>query len=212
VAGDFLGLVAEEVVGLSILTALVGTIAGFVVAWITGMGAIAVGACSAFGALAPSMNISSAAADRFKSVNRRLPQAVDLLALGMGAGLDFPSAVRQVVQKSGNPDDPIVEEFTLILQSLQLGRTRRQALEEFASRVPTDAVKEFVGAVVQAELRGNPVANVLRIQAEVSRQRRGVHAEEAAAKAGVAMILPLMLVFVAILLLIVAPMVMKTQL
>jgi tight adherence protein C len=68
-----------------------------------------------------------------------------------------------------------------------------------------------VGAVVQAELRGNPVAHVLRIQAEVSRTRRSVRAEEAAAKAGVAMVAPLMMVFVCILILIVAPMIMKLQ-
>ena len=129
----------------------------------------------------------------------------------MGAGLDFPGAVRQVVEKSGAPDDALVEEFTLILQGLQLGRTRKQALEDFADRVPSDPVKEFVGAVVQAELRGNPVANVLRIQAEVSRNRRSVRAEEAAAKAGVAMVAPLMMVFVCILILIVAPMIMKLQ-
>ncbi len=129
----------------------------------------------------------------------------------MGAGLDFPGAVRQVVEKSGAPDDPMVEEFTLILQGLQVGRTRSQALVDFAARCPTDAVQEFVASVVQAEQRGNPVAHVLRIQAEVSRQRRSVRAEEAAAKAGVAMIGPLVLVFLCILLLIVAPMIMNIR-
>jgi tight adherence protein C len=127
----------------------------------------------------------------------------------MGAGLDFPGAVKQVVEKSGSPEEPVVEEFTLILQSLQLGRTRRQALEEFALRVPINSVIEFVGAVVQAEMRGNPIVEVLRIQAEVSRRQRSVRAEEAASKAGVAMIVPLLLVFVSILILIVAPIVMK---
>ncbi len=146
-----------------------------------------------------------------KDVNRRLPYAIDLLALAMGAGLDFPGAVKQVVEKSGRPDEPVVEEFSLMLQSLQLGSTRRQALEEFAERCPIDAVTEFVGAVVQAELRGNPVVDVLRVQAEVSRRRRSVRAEESATKAGVAMIGPLVLVFIAILILIVAPMVMKLQ-
>jgi tight adherence protein C len=140
-----------------------------------------------------------------KNISRRLPYAIDLLALGMGAGLDFPGAVRQVVEKSGSPDQPVVEEFTLMLQSLQLGRTRQQALEEFAARAPTESVIEFVGSVVQAEMRGNPVADVLRIQAEVSRRKRSVRAEEAATKAGVKMIMPLVLVFIAILLLIVAP-------
>lgn len=212
IAGDYLGLLPEEVLSLSILSGLVGLVVGGIIAALSGIGVLALAACCIFGAMAPSLNISSAAATRFKAVNRRLPYAINLLALGVGAGLDFPGAVRQVVQKSGTSDDPTVEEFTLILQGLQLGRTRRQALEDFATRVPSDAVNEFVGAVVQAELRGNPVANVLRIQAEVSRQRRSVHAEEAAAKAGVAMVAPLLLVFITILLLIIAPMAMSLHL
>jgi len=211
IAGDFLGLVPEEVVGLSIVTGATGVAGGWVAGLLTGMGPLLAIAAGAFGAIAPTMQISGASAERLKSVSRRLPYAIDLLALGMGAGLDFPGSIRQVVEKSGSPDDPLVEEFTLILQGLQVGRTRRQTLEDFAARVPSDAVTEFVGAVVQAELRGNPVAAVLRIQAEVSRQKRSVRAEESASKAGVAMIGPLMLVFLAILLLIVAPMVLKLQ-
>jgi len=210
-AGDFLGLLPEEVVGLSVLTAIGGLGVGALAGSLTGMGNILVIAGLLIGAAMPSMRISEAAAERMKRVDRRLPSAIDLLALAMGAGLDFPGSVRQVVEKSGAPDDPVVEEFTLILQSLQLGRTRSHALEEFAARVPADAVVEFVGAVVQAEMRGNPVVEVLRIQAEVSRRKRTVRAEEAAAKAGVAMIGPLVLVFVCILMLIVAPIVMKLQ-
>jgi tight adherence protein C len=211
VAGDFMGLLPEELVGLSVLTAVIGLGIGYAAGVWTGMGNLATFGCAAFGAIAPFLSVSDAASRRFKEVNRRLPYAIDLLALGMGAGLDFPAAVRQVVEKSGAPNDPLVEEFTLILQSLQLGRTRRMALEELASRVPSEVVREFVGAIVQAEIRGNPVVNVLRIQAEVSRQRRTARAEEAAARAGVAMVLPLVLVFITILLLIVSPMIIKIQ-
>jgi tight adherence protein C len=211
VAGDFMGLLPEELIGFSVLTSVLGLGIGYAAGVWTGMGNLATFGCCAFGLIAPFLTLSDTSARRFKEVNRRLPYAIDLLALGMGAGLDFPAAVRQVVEKSGAPNDPLVEEFTLILQSLQLGRTRRMALEEFAARVPSDAVREFVGAVVQAEMRGNPVVNVLRIQAEVSRHRRTARAEEAAARAGVAMVLPLVLVFITILLLIVAPMIMKIQ-
>jgi tight adherence protein C len=70
-------------------------------------------------------------------------------------------------------------------------------------------VREFVNAVVQAEERGNPVADVLLIQAGVSRMRRSVKAEESAAKAGVAMVGPLFLLFGCIMLLVVAPMVIR---
>ena len=194
---------------MSVVSAVGGFMIGIVFGWVTGMGVVLMMAGAALGALLPYLQITSAATDRMKNVNRRLPYAIDLLALAMGAGLDFPGAVKQVTEKSGDPEQPVVEEFTLILQSLQLGRTRTQALEEFAARVPSDSVLEFVGAVVQAETRGNPVVDVLRIQAEVSRRKRSVNAEEAASKAGVAMVGPLMLVFIAILLLIVAPIAMK---
>jgi tight adherence protein C len=208
-AGDFMGLLPEEAVGFSLVSGVGGLMAGMLFGWVTGMGSVLLIAGTAMGLLLPYLQITSAAADRMKNVNRRLPYAIDLLALAMGAGLDFPGAVKQVTDKSGDPEQPVVEEFTLILQSLQLGRTRTQALQEFAARVPTDAVAEFVGAVVQAEMRGNPVVDVLRIQAEVSRRKRSVNAEEAASKAGVAMVGPLVLVFIAILVLIVAPIAMK---
>jgi tight adherence protein C len=163
------------------------------------------------GLFLPYLQISGAAHERLRDVSRGLPYAIDLMALAMGAGLDFPGAVRQVVQKSSNPDDPMVEEFTLIMQSLGLGRTRKDALTEFAKRCPVEAVKEFVGSLVQAEERGNPVSEVLQIQATSSRTRRSVRAEELAAKAGVAMVGPLMLVFAAVMMLILGPMYLKLK-
>ena len=204
-AGDYLGLLPEEVVGLSILSGMGGIALGVILGWLSGMGDMVVTAGLLLGAALPYMKISSSAADRLKEVNRRLPYAIDLLALAMGAGLDFPGSVRQVVEKSGSPNDPVVEEFTLILQALQVGRTRRMALEAFAERCPADSVVEFVGALIQADLRGNPVADVLTIQANVSRTRRSVRAEESAAKAGVAMVGPLMLVFFCVMGLLLGP-------
>jgi tight adherence protein C len=102
-----------------------------------------------------------------------------------------------------------VEELRRMLQELQLGRTRKQALIDLAKRAPTNSVNEFVSAMVQAEERGNPVAEVLAIQAGVSRHRRTVHAEEAAAKAGVAMVVPLLFLFLCIMVLVVSPMVFR---
>jgi tight adherence protein C len=209
--GDFMGLLPEEALGLSIVSGVAGLVAGWLFGWVSGMGNILLIGGTALGGALPFMRISSAVGDRKRHVAKRLPYAIDLLALAMGAGMDFPGAVRQVVEKSSNPDDAVVEEFTLMLQGLQLGRTRRQALEDFAARVPANAVVEFVGSVVQAELRGNPVVETLKIQAEVSRRRRSVAAEEAASKAGVKMVLPLVLVFAAILILIVAPMAMQLK-
>jgi len=207
-AGDLLGLTVDEYLALCVISFIACGIAGCGLAALTDNWTIPILAAPV-GAVLPYMQISGYAQDRLKAVSRGLPYVIDLMALAMGAGLDFPGAVRQCVEKSSNPNDPIVEEFTLILQTLNLGQTRRQALEEFARRCPVEAVKEFVGALVQAEERGNPVADVLQIQATSSRTRRSVRAEELAAKAGVAMTGPLVLVFACVMILIMGPMAMK---
>jgi tight adherence protein C len=204
-AGDYLGLTAEEYLALYILSSIgggaIGTTAGYFLDMTVLLGIVGV----VIGAVAPYMIVSGEAQERIKNISRGLPYVIDLMALAMGAGLDFPGAVRQVVDKSSNPEDPLVEEFTLILQTLNLGRTRKDALVAFADRAPAASVSEFVNALVQAEERGNPVAEVLLIQAGTSRTRRSVRAEELAAKAGVKMTGPLMLIFLAVLALIVAP-------
>lgn len=204
-AGDFLGLTAEEYLALFILSSAGGGIAGFVAGFLLDMTVILTVVGVVLGAAAPYMVVSGESQERIKNISRGLPYVIDLMALAMGAGLDFPGAVRQVVDKSSNPEDPIVEEFTLILQTLNLGRTRKDALLAFADRAPAASVSEFVNALVQAEDRGNPVAEVLSIQATSSRTRRSVRAEELASKAGVKMTGPLMLIFLAVLALIIGP-------
>ncbi len=205
-AGDWMGITPEEYLGLTLLSGFGCAMAGGLLGYLSNLGSLLIIILGLVGLALPYMQISGAAQDRLKDISRGLPYAIDLMALAMGAGLDFPGAVRQVVQKSSNPEDPMVEEFTLIMQSLNLGRTRKDALTEFAKRAPVDAVKEFCGSLIQAEERGNPVADVLQIQATGSRTRRSVRAEELAAKAGVAMVGPLMLVFAAIMMLILGPM------
>jgi tight adherence protein C len=208
-AGDFMGLTPEEYVALSILSFLGGLVFGAVAGVLSGMGYVVVIVVAPIGAALPYLAVSGEADRRLKQINRGLPYMIDLLALSMSAGQDFPGAVRQVVEKSSDPDDALVEEMGRILQELQLGRTRKQVLVGFSERAPVESVAEFVNAVVQAEERGNPVAEVLLIQAGVSRTRRTVRAEEAAAKAGVAMVGPLFLLFFCIMLLVMGPMVLQ---
>jgi tight adherence protein C len=204
-AGDFWGLQPEEIVSLSGVTFAAGLIAGVGYGIVLGRGMIYVIVAAVLGAAAPYLYISGLEEERRRRIQNGLPHAIDLLALGLSAGLDFPGSLRQVVEKSSNPDDPLVEELNLVLQELQVGKTRREALLQFVERVPGETVREFVGAVVQAEERGNPLSDVLRIQAETSRQRRSVRAEELASKAGLKMIMPMVLLFGSIMLLIVGP-------
>ena len=208
-AGDYLGITPEEYVALSIISFGGGMLFGLIAGWLTGMGIVMLIILAPLAAALPYLQVSSAGTLRMKGINRHLPYAVDLLALAMSAGKDFPGAVRQVVEKSSDPDAPLVEEFSRMLQELGVGRTRRQALLAFAERAPIETVQEFVNSVVQAEEKGNPLADVLQIQAGMSRMRRSVRAEQQAAKAGVAMIGPLALLLLCIIALILGPMFLK---
>jgi tight adherence protein C len=204
-AGDFWGLTPEEYVGLSLLSGLGGLFAGSALTALLHKPAIWTVLAASLGALLPYFHLTGTAHDRIERIQNSLPYLIDLLSLSLSAGLDFPGALRQVVDKTSDADDPIMEEVGYILQELQIGKTRKQALIEFRNRVPGESVNEFVAAIVQAEERGNPLAEVLTIQATTSRQRRSVRGEEAAAKAGIKLIGPALMVFAACIIIIVGP-------
>jgi tight adherence protein C len=205
-SGDFWGLSPAECCALTLLSGFAGVGAGLVFGALLDRGILYVILGALVGAMIPYLQLSGLEAARKKQIRNGLPHVIDLLALGISAGLDFPGALRQIVDKSSTPDSALVEEIELILQELQVGKTRSQALAQFAERAPSDSVREFVGAVIQADTRGNPLGHVLEIQADVSRQHRSTRAEEAASRAGVKMLVPMVLLFGAILMLIVAPM------
>ena len=120
------------------------------------IGGIFVLMLAAFGGLMPTSRSPARSSGASKQVNRGLPHTIDLVALTMSAGLDFPGAMRQVTEKTADKRDAIYEELNRILQELELGRTRKQALLAFADRCPTEAVRDFTSSVVQAEEKGNP--------------------------------------------------------
>jgi tight adherence protein C len=208
-AGDLWGLSATEVLALTLWSGCFGLVFGAAYTSLFGGGLLFVALLAVFGFAAPRLQISGLARERVRKIERSLPHLVDLLVLALGAGLDFPAALRQVVEKSSDPSAPVIEELSLVLQELKLGRTRQQALEQLAARAPCDSVRDLVAAAVQSEEQGTPLGAVLHTQATTTRQRRSTRAEETAAKAGTAMMLPMVLLFFAVLILIAGPIILN---
>jgi tight adherence protein C len=129
----------------------------------------------------------------------------------MGAGLDFPGSVRRTVESAPDGDEPIVEELRRVLQELEVGRTRREALADFAERVPSDEVRELVNSLVQAEAKGSPIAHVLGIQAQTLRLRRSIAAEESASEAALMLVGPMAMIFVCVIVLLLGPVVVRVM-
>lgn len=208
-ADDVLGIAADELTALALLASvLLGGSVG-AIARIAGSSPWFVVGATAFGLILPTLQVREIIRKRAKSVTRALPPAIEIAAMCMGAGLDFPGALRMLAEPNSAKPSPLGREFAVILEHLEFGHTRKVALESFADRVPSPAVRDFVNAVIQAELKGNPLAQVLQIQGRMLNMRRSVAAEEAAARAGVLMILPMVLLVSAILLLLMGPFIVK---
>ncbi len=196
-AGEPWGLSPDEFMGLIIASVAFAVFGGVLFAESTGMGFGVVIVGGLLGVLLPSLWLNDKAAARLQSINRGLPQALDLIVLSMGAGLDFIGALRHVVEKWSDKKDPLCEELSRFLHELSLGKTRKEALEDLAYRAPTELVKAFVNNATQAEKRGTPLVEVLKIQAEVARTKRFQSAEKIAGRAGVMILMPLMFIFAA---------------
>jgi tight adherence protein C len=201
--GDFLGLAPDELLALSTLGAGAGLLAGTMLSILGAPVAPSLG--FAIGALVPWLALRRSIRQRTHGVVRALPGAIDLLALCMGAGLDFAAALALVVRSLGAPHAALADELSRVLDQLALGRTRAEALRTLAARLPIATLHELAFAVIQADQKGSALGPVLQAQAQMIRMRRSVAAEQAAARASVLLILPLMLLMGAILLLLFAP-------
>ena len=204
-AGDWAGYDAPELIALSLLSALSASVAGAIaVRAMDAPGAIVpFGACLGF--FLPFNHVSATAVRRQREVNRSLPPAVDLIALAMSAGLDFSAAIRHVIEVSHTQHRALSEELAYVTRQMSLGVARRRALEELAQRVPIEPVRHFVGATQQSEEKGTPLADTLKQQAATLRNRRSVQGEEAASRAAVLMMVPLLLVMASILVVLMSP-------
>ena len=147
--------------------------------------------------------IHNRAAARIRTISKRIPYALDLVSLAMGAGATFTEAVKTVVREKG--DDPFNVELRAMLAEMELGTTRRKALLSLSARIPLDSLRSIVASVVQSEELGTPLGDVLHDQATLLRQQRSVRAENAAAVASVRILIPCVLLVLAVILAVFGP-------
>jgi tight adherence protein C len=209
-SGYYLGITADEFLALRVLAALGFGAMGLLIGKLTGAYVLMGVTGALLGPWLVQAQFEGERERRFKEISRGLPGEIDMTAMCMNAGMDFPGAIRLIVSQRTGDDDVLRDEFGRILAELDLGHTRAVALRSFEARVPTEAVREFGGAVVQAEEKGTPLAEVLRIQATILRMRRSVLAEEAASRAGVMMMIPLMMLLGCILVILMGSMMLKS--
>ena len=151
---------------------------------------LATGLLAAFGYVLPNVLLSNAGQKRSTLMRNALPDAMDLLTISVEAGLGFDAAVSRVAK---NGEGPLNQEFARLLQEMQIGMGRVDAMRAMAERTSLPDLKSFCLAMVQADNLGIPIARVLRIQSQEMRVKRRQRAEEKAQQVPVRIMIPLVL-------------------
>jgi len=159
------------------------------------------------GAALSIYQVSEKASKRMLLITKSLPYAMDLISLAMGAGATFTEAVGAIVRN--DEDDPLDMELKALLSEIELGTTRREALQNMANRVPLESMQGLVASVMQAEELGTPISNVLHDQATLLRERRSMRAEEKAASASVQILVPCLFLVMACIIYVFGPFIIR---
>ncbi len=155
------------------------------------------------GFLAPDILLGYRVRGRRERIRSELPDALDLLAVSVEAGLGLDGAIAKLTE---HMDGALVDEFALTLGEMRIGESRPDALRRLAERVPAPELAAFVRSVLQADQLGISLGRILRVQAADSRLRRQAAAEEKAMKAPIKMLFPTaLLIFPAVFLVVLGP-------
>ncbi|MBM3330372.1 type II secretion system F family protein [candidate division WOR-3 bacterium] len=141
------------------------------------------------GLVLPDLRLSSAVQKQQHALLRSLPGFLDLLALSVEAGMGFDSAVLRLTEvlESG----PLIWRFQTFLRSVNVGKTRVEALREMAKKVDLPDFTTFTNTVVQATETGASMGPVLRAVSGDILSRRFDRAEKAAHELPIRILLPL---------------------
>jgi tight adherence protein C len=145
---------------------------------------------AALGWIAPEFIVSSRGRARRDTIRAALPDALDLLAVSVEAGLGFDASITKITEHMGGP---LTNEFALMLGEMRVGEGRADALKKMEQRVGAPELSSFVRAIIQADQLGISLGRILRVQATDSRLRRQSAAEERAMKAPIKMLFPTVL-------------------
>lgn len=208
-SGNPSGYTVDQVIALAMVSAVV--IGGFssVIAMLIDAGALLLflPTMSVVGFMIPLLVLSSSAKKRCRKIGKQLPYTLDLIALVMASGSSFTEAIETLIRD--DPDDELNQELAFSLSEMEYGTTRAAALQNLGVRIPLDSLRSVIGAVNQAEKLGTPLSAILKVQAEMLRMHRSVRAEKLSASASLKILVPSMLILLAVVLVIGAPMIIR---
>ena len=120
---------------------------------------------------------------------RQMPVMLDVVTLGLSAGLSFDSSLELYCQRH---DTDLARAMSSAMLTWRLGTsTREEALTGVARKVGVSSLDRFAGVVSQALAFGSPLAATLEQQAQAIRDEQRAQMEEEIEQVPVRMLIPL---------------------
>jgi tight adherence protein C len=152
---------------------------------------VAIGLCLvvgvAVGFYLPVIWLDQEVRQRRAELEASLPNALDVVAISMEAGLGLDRALEQLVR---HQDDSLTLLVARALREIQLGRSRSEALLEMADQTGIDDFTSLIRGILYAERTGVPVARTIAAQAAQMRVKRRLKIRTEAARASLKILLP----------------------
>lgn len=139
------------------------------------------------GFFVPQFWMNSRIKERKRRMENAFPNMLDLLQIGIEAGMGFDQALLKVAVDMQTVSPEMSEEILIALSEIQAGRDREIALMRMARRTGIDEMSSFVSVVLQSTRFGVPLSAALTTYAEEMRELRELRAQEKANKLPVQM-------------------------
>jgi len=150
-------------------------------------------AAAALGYYLPAAFVSLRIGKRQEAFKLGMPDALDMMLVGVEAGLSLSAAMKHIVKEFAQAHPIISEQFQIMTLEFQAGRSRSEALTGLAARMNLPVTRTLASMIVQAEALGTSMSQTLRVMAQELRTQRMLDAEKRAAELPVKMSVPLVL-------------------
>ncbi|HZQ50479.1 MAG TPA: type II secretion system F family protein [Candidatus Dormibacteraeota bacterium] len=135
----------------------------------------------------PRLWLRQLVADRRSELEAVLPNALDVVAISMEAGLGLDRALEQLVR---HQEGPLTLLVARALREIDLGRPRAEALNDMAEATGVEDFAALVRSILHAERTGVPIARTIAAHSAQMRVKRRLKIRADAARASLKILLP----------------------
>ena len=139
----------------------------------------------------PNFWLGRAVRKRQTELASSLPDALDLLAICMEAGMGLDQGMLRVGHELMVSHKALSEELLQINFEQRAGVARVKAWQDFADRSDKESIRSFIAMLIQTDRFGTPISKSLGAFSDSLRTQRRQKAEEQAAKATIKLVPPL---------------------